>query len=254
MRTARQVYDSIAKQYDYDNSPSPEILQLLFSKALEYKRPVNALDVCCGTGTHSIPLAKSIPSIRLTGIDVSKKMLEKARGKMPGAQWVQGDFFFTDIASRAYDLVMAIHCLHLINWKQFVLRCNRIVSELGQVFIVTGDRQDYSNIYYNFIPQLKDADLLHYPRVRQLRAQFEQQGFETKAQHLTLIHTIADKEDVEKLVNRALNKTNALFHLVPQESLANQALKMKQDLLSQLKNATIQHKETLYAIHAKRKR
>src|SRR4029079_17279970 len=47
------------------------------------------LDACCGTG--DLAVAASRAGARVTGLDFSRRMLERARGKSAEVEWVQGD-------------------------------------------------------------------------------------------------------------------------------------------------------------------
>jgi len=53
-------------------------LELPFiKKALRLKKDSALLDVCCGVGRHTVPLAKS--GVKVTGIDISARFLREAR-------------------------------------------------------------------------------------------------------------------------------------------------------------------------------
>src|SRR6266516_2109268 len=47
------------------------------------------LDACCGTG--DLALASARAGGRVTGLDFSERMLERARCKAPELEWVRGD-------------------------------------------------------------------------------------------------------------------------------------------------------------------
>ena len=61
--------------------------------ALVAPRGKNVLDLCCGPGRHSIPLAKR--GFRVTGVDRAKFLLDKAKAKAKAAkvkiEWIQAD-------------------------------------------------------------------------------------------------------------------------------------------------------------------
>ncbi|PCI34147.1 MAG: hypothetical protein COB53_11885 [Elusimicrobia bacterium] len=59
------------------------------TKSLELKRGAALLDVCCGTGRHSIPLARK--GMAVTGIDVSKRFLKRARCAGSKARFLERD-------------------------------------------------------------------------------------------------------------------------------------------------------------------
>jgi demethylmenaquinone methyltransferase/2-methoxy-6-polyprenyl-1,4-benzoquinol methylase len=50
----------------------------------------NVLDACCGTGDLAVACARA-GAARVTGLDFSERMLERARRKAPDLRWVSGD-------------------------------------------------------------------------------------------------------------------------------------------------------------------
>ncbi len=254
MRTASMVYDAVAREFDECNPCNKLVLQEVFAAARQFgPSRFSALDVGCGTGTHSIPLAQAMPNCQLVGIDASHEMAEIAREKFPLSKWLHGDFFSTDLPARAFDLVLSINSIHLMNWRQFILRCNRIVSRNGKVLVITGDRQDYSNIYYDNLPLLREKDLLHYPRSRQMREQFEAIGFKTNCKKLDCTRAICSAQEMESVLAKARLRAESLFHLVDEQTLAACVHTLAESLKREVaQNGAAIERETLYAIEAKR--
>ena len=71
-----EYYDLIYQYVDYKKEC--DLLEEVFSKYCQ-KKPRSILDVGCGTGSHSIILSKR--GYDVTGIDLSRVMIEKAREK-----------------------------------------------------------------------------------------------------------------------------------------------------------------------------
>lgn len=81
------MFDSIAKDYDSLN----HVLSLSIDKSWRRKaidkiidagEDPDILDVACGTGDFSIAIAKAIGKCHITGVDISKEMLEVMRQKV----------------------------------------------------------------------------------------------------------------------------------------------------------------------------
>ena len=76
--------------------------------------PGSVLDAGCGTGRVAIELDRR--GIDVVGVDVDTRMLEEARAKAPGVQWVLGDLVDVEIAGpgagaatsarREFDLIV----------------------------------------------------------------------------------------------------------------------------------------------------
>jgi 2-polyprenyl-3-methyl-5-hydroxy-6-metoxy-1,4-benzoquinol methylase len=82
-----------------------------FTDTLTFDR---VLDIGCGDGSISLPLLPRCN--RLTLLDISPKMLELARRKIPSARLndvdlINGDFIGTDLEPASFDLVLCIGVL-----------------------------------------------------------------------------------------------------------------------------------------------
>lgn len=88
----------------YDQNYEPDIQLLL--RHIEASGASSLLDVCCGTGIVTIPLAQSL--VRTLGIDIAEPMLQQARVKSRGMQGLA--FIQADAASfkveQAFDLAI----------------------------------------------------------------------------------------------------------------------------------------------------
>ncbi|MHA1938039.1 MAG: class I SAM-dependent DNA methyltransferase [Candidatus Thorarchaeota archaeon] len=98
------VFDKYASFYDSLYGDKEYVAECDFIESILKKfsgRPVNKiLDLGCGTGGHSIPLAKR--GYTLTGVDISEEMLSEARGKSDIAG-VDIDFRLGDIRNLSLD-------------------------------------------------------------------------------------------------------------------------------------------------------
>ena len=80
-----RYYDKLNSQVDYKRE-SNFILELLEKKNLPRK---SLLDVGCGTGNHLVHLKEKFEVI--IGIDINEEMLQIARKKLPGIDFLKGD-------------------------------------------------------------------------------------------------------------------------------------------------------------------
>lgn len=72
------------------------------------------LDLGCGTGLELDEIFKRFPNIEVTGIDLTREMLEKLRQKHPAKniQLICGDYFKTDLGTGKFDCAVSFETMH----------------------------------------------------------------------------------------------------------------------------------------------
>jgi demethylmenaquinone methyltransferase/2-methoxy-6-polyprenyl-1,4-benzoquinol methylase len=99
------MFDRIAPVYDVMNRVMTAGLDMRWRRlaAEAVVRPGDrVLDAACGTGDLAIADSKAGAS-RVTGLDFSERMLERARRKAPPLEWVQGDMLALPFADATFD-------------------------------------------------------------------------------------------------------------------------------------------------------
>ncbi len=104
------LFENFAKTYDQESFTQGTTGEVQFlEQEINCDKSVRILDLGCGTGRHSIELAKR--GYRVVGVDLSPSQLERARAKAaePGAQilFQQGDARSLAF-SREFDLVIML--------------------------------------------------------------------------------------------------------------------------------------------------
>jgi demethylmenaquinone methyltransferase/2-methoxy-6-polyprenyl-1,4-benzoquinol methylase len=100
----RAMFDRIAPVYDAMNRIMTAGLDQRWRRetARAVVRPGDAvLDACCGTGDLAVAAARA--GGRVTGLDFSERMLERARRKEPSIEWVAGDLLALPFADGTFD-------------------------------------------------------------------------------------------------------------------------------------------------------
>jgi ubiquinone/menaquinone biosynthesis C-methylase UbiE len=103
-------WDDYAPFYDWENAQTLDRRDVSFWRRMAARASGRVLELGCGTGRVSIPVAKS--GARLVGIDRSSAMLAQALTRSARARtrvsWLQGDIRSLPFrASARFDLVMA---------------------------------------------------------------------------------------------------------------------------------------------------
>jgi demethylmenaquinone methyltransferase / 2-methoxy-6-polyprenyl-1,4-benzoquinol methylase len=103
----RAMFDRIARIYDLMNSVMTAGMHHRWrERAADLARVgpgSRALDVGTGTGDLAIALARR--GAEVTGLDFSERMLELARGKAPGLEWVHGNALELPYGDGEFDAV-----------------------------------------------------------------------------------------------------------------------------------------------------
>jgi demethylmenaquinone methyltransferase/2-methoxy-6-polyprenyl-1,4-benzoquinol methylase len=100
----RTMFDRIAPVYDAMNRTMTAGLDRRWRRltANAVVRPGDAvLDACCGTGDLAIACVRA--GGRVTGLDFSEGMLERARRKAPELEWVEGDLLSLPFPDDSFD-------------------------------------------------------------------------------------------------------------------------------------------------------
>jgi demethylmenaquinone methyltransferase / 2-methoxy-6-polyprenyl-1,4-benzoquinol methylase len=100
----RTMFDRIAPVYDVMNRVMTMGLDRRWRRlaAEAAVRPRDrVLDACCGTGDLALAAARA--GGRVTGLDFSDPMLERARRKGPELDWVRGDLLELPFADASFD-------------------------------------------------------------------------------------------------------------------------------------------------------
>lgn len=102
----RAMFDRISPVYDVMNHAMTAGLDRRWRRlaAATVVRPGDAvLDACCGTGDLAIAAERA--GGRVTGLDFSEQMLERARGKSDSVEWVLGDVTALPFDDASFDAV-----------------------------------------------------------------------------------------------------------------------------------------------------
>ena len=100
----RRMFDRIAPIYDAMNHTMTAGLDRRWRRltAEAVVRPGDVvLDACCGTGDLAVAAARA--GGRVTGLDFSEPMLERARRKAPELEWIRGDLLELPFGDASFD-------------------------------------------------------------------------------------------------------------------------------------------------------
>lgn len=136
-------FDPHAADYDafYDTPLGRYVDDVEKALLGEVAAPVSgerALDIGCGTGTHTMWLAEH--GVHATGLDESAAMLDVARAKGarldPAPQWRQGDAASLPAEDGTFDLVISVAALEFVDEPAAVVReAERVLRPGGRLVL-----------------------------------------------------------------------------------------------------------------------
>lgn len=120
----------------------PSIFDRYARDLIERARPIGpsdrVLDLGCGTGIVARVLRERLGgAARISGLDSSPLMIEKARSLAPEIDWHEGNATALSFADRSFDLVLCQEMLQFVPDRMAALREVRRVLTSGGRFIVS---------------------------------------------------------------------------------------------------------------------
>jgi demethylmenaquinone methyltransferase/2-methoxy-6-polyprenyl-1,4-benzoquinol methylase len=102
----QRMFDRIAPVYDVMNRTMTAGLDRRWRRITAETVVTSGddvLDACCGTG--DLAIAATRRGGKVTGLDFSQRMLERARRKAPELEWIEGDVLTMPFADGSFDAV-----------------------------------------------------------------------------------------------------------------------------------------------------
>ncbi len=134
----RTMFDRIAPVYDAMNRLMTAGLDRRWRRiAAEavVRKGGRVLDACCGTGDLAVAARKA--GGRVTGLDFSPRMLERARRKDAAVEWVEGDLLALPFEDGGFDAVTVGFGVRNVSDLELGLReIRRVLASGGSVAIL----------------------------------------------------------------------------------------------------------------------
>ncbi len=156
-RNKEKFFDRWAPSYDF--LFTTVFYQAVHKRLLEYVElpdQPNVLDLGCGTGRLLNRLAAQFPTLRGTGLDLSREMLRQARQRNQyGTRliYIKGNVESLPFADGQFDAIFnTISFLHYPNPKQVFSEVSRVLRPNGRFYLADYVRPDISPSYCSFFP------------------------------------------------------------------------------------------------------
>ena len=134
----QSMFDRIAPVYDVMNRLMTAGLDQRWRRlaARAVVRPGDrVLDACCGTGDLAIAAERA--GGRVTGLDFSPRMLERARRKRPSVTWVEGDLLALPFDDGGFEsATVGFGVRNVADLEQALRELRRVLVSEGRVAIL----------------------------------------------------------------------------------------------------------------------
>jgi ubiquinone/menaquinone biosynthesis C-methylase UbiE len=198
---------TIATTYDAARSYRPEVMRLWLDLVAAHSpsRPNLIVDVGCGTGRFTLPLAERLQA-RVIGIDPSAKMLEGARAKLSNGrvELKQAPAEQLPLEDGCVDVVfMSMMLHHLSDRTRAARECRRVLHAHGRICVRNGTRDSLypQRRFFSGLQAIIDAQL---PSRDEVVALFEGADLRLHAYQLVQHPLVAGWQELaDKLALRA---------------------------------------------------
>ena len=221
MKVNKADYSKIASYYDNGRSLSEQntVMWLnLISKLSGASKGDRILDLGCGTGRFSLPMANRLDLV-VTGADSSLEMLAKAKQKDSGSavNWVLADANALIFPPNSFDVVFMSHLLHHVDNPLTVLKeCYKVLGPSGVVLIRHGAiNQIRHDVEHTFFPQVLDIDQDRTPTVELTEKWLADAGFEDISSEEIIQQTY---QSGTAHLNAARMKSTSVLSMISEES------------------------------------
>lgn len=126
-------------------SKNSEIQLTLADKLLEnysFKETGKVLDIGCGDGRITSDIAKKVPHGTVTGIDMSKNMIDYAKEHYPKNAFPNLDFILEKAEnlsfSKKFDHIISFNCFHWVRpWGKTLKLFHNALNPKGELLMLT---------------------------------------------------------------------------------------------------------------------
>jgi ubiquinone/menaquinone biosynthesis C-methylase UbiE len=218
-------FDQRAAEYARHRKIHPGVVNELLESGL-FTPGTRVLDVGCGTGNYAAALTEAT-CCRLSGIDPSRRMLERARDVAPWESLAHGSAESLPFPHDSFDVVMSTDVIHHIgNRDAYFSEVARVLRPSGHIVTVTDAHDDIAHRrpLSSHFPQTVAIELQRYPPVPGLLTEMSRAGFVEP--RLVQVSHEYDLDDISAYRDRAFSS----LLLINEEAFRDGISRLEADL------------------------
>jgi SAM-dependent methyltransferase len=136
-------------------------------------------DIACGTGILADRIERELHPADVCGVDMSEGMLNQARARSTGVQWLRGPAEQLPFDDGALDAVVTTSAFHFFDQPAALREFHRVLAPGGLAAVSTlSARQPFLQG-----PSTSRWKVAHHPSPAEMRRLFEGAGFTVAEQH-----------------------------------------------------------------------
>ncbi|MFA4905272.1 MAG: methyltransferase domain-containing protein [Candidatus Margulisiibacteriota bacterium] len=125
-----------AKNYDINAHLHRRIIDDLLG-FLPNTKPLNIADLGCGTGLLTAEIKKKYPRARIVGVDLAPGMIEVAKTKVLGTEFVEFDVEDLPFEHSSFDLLVSSSSFQWMDTEKVIKEAGRVLKPGGQLVFST---------------------------------------------------------------------------------------------------------------------
>lgn len=188
------------------------------AKYINKDREVKLLDIGCGTGRFTLPIANRF-YCRVTGADISVEMLEKAKGKDKNGvvRWENQNIHEMTYSDASFDVIFMSNVIHHCDTPMKALgECYRVLADNGVILIRYGAiEQIREDVTHSFFPEALLLDEERTPSVGLIEKWMIQADFRSVNTEEVQQKTF---QTYEELIEAHAYKTTSVLSMISEDA------------------------------------
>ena len=241
-------YGKISRVYDVSRAANAETASKLIT-LLGVNRHSVIIELGCGTGNYTFAMQRRARLV--AGIDISPAMIQKARGKFPGLQFVIGDVTSLPFRADSFDGAIAIQVLHHVKDRsQFLRETCRVLRKGASVAIHScSHRQMHAFWFYHYFPKGLDIDLARIPDSTDIASLLTNAGFTKAGIEVCFTDAVVKNETPENYLDRAYRNGVSTFALLSESDIEKGCRMILDEIHSGEANSLVRRSEEEVSKH-----